>query len=438
MDNFYKNFIWYNSFWSEFSLKCEVVSALPLRKSVIVSLIMDQWNFNKSNLSDTSPFVDFPSNFGSNNSRFSTMNGSNLSNSRMPSSSSNLNLFGGSNSDYGIFGGSNPYSGSTSNNMQQHFNGGSASSGMSNSLFGGSGMNRPPQFGGMNSMSSMTSSNSHQSSMSSMNGFGNSSQSSMSSMNGFGNNPQSSMNKFNNFGGNPGNYLRQQSAPAPSAGNRAPSVFPAGPPSHSMANHSSFYNSNGTSNIFGSNNGSSNMFMQSMNTPRPMSMNNSSSSSMFPNNSSNYYPGSESNTMGSSSSGGFPPIGDFKIDTFSMNSNGQVIEGAQSSLDSSRSVNGQPPGDNGQNARETGIIEKLLVRVLISVWYIIAAPFYVPYYFSYHLPCYWYFYLFSANLWLHSMLWKASSTFLPLLPVWRQYWPSPHWWPSRIWGHIWP
>ena len=317
---------------------------------------MDQWNLFKSSSPDNS-LMDFSSQgFGSNSRGYSSMNG-HSGNSRLGIGSGGLNPYVSpltsptsplANSSMGMG------NGLGQQNMNSFGSNSSFNSGMTggiNSSYGGNGSchsSGPPSSYGLNT-SVPPPSGQHQS----VNGYNNHQQQQQQ--------PRCRYNYFNQSGVSQSSQMGVPRTPT--------SNFPPPPSASNMSGVSTpYYNANGTSSLYGNGSSNSNGMFSSMPSNRSMGPSmppvhqNSSSSS-------NYY--GDSNNSSSSVGGSFPPITEFKIDTFSISASGQVNESG-SSADNSRnfsssahgSTNGSTTGDSNQNVRETGIIEKLLVRKL--------------------------------------------------------------------------
>ncbi|KAA0184845.1 hypothetical protein HAZT_HAZT000797 [Hyalella azteca] len=146
-----------------------------------------------------------------------------------------------------------------------------------------------------------------------------------------------------------------------------PSAFPPAPPPNMNPTNNGYYGASGApttavasnmSNMYqNGRNSTGNMFQPPSGT-RPASQ----PPVMSPHlSSTNYYSDNSSSANGSNNS--FPPIGDFKIGTFTLGANGVVTDNPESSnrsYSSGGNSNGNSASDSNQNVRETGIIEKLL------------------------------------------------------------------------------
>lgn len=137
-----------------------------------------------------------------------------------------------------------------------------------------------------------------------------------------------------------------------------PTSFPPVPPPSMLPPANSPYYSNNSSNNMYNNSSSSNSYppQAPSRPPAPLAPQPPPS---------NYYSDNTNNSSSNNSS--FPPIGEFKIGTFTMGANGLPSETSGPET-SNRSFSGSTGGgttngsgsDSNQNVRETGIIEKLL------------------------------------------------------------------------------
>ncbi|KAF2366881.1 Cold-shock protein DNA-binding [Trinorchestia longiramus] len=152
----------------------------------------------------------------------------------------------------------------------------------------------------------------------------------------------------------PNSYQHSRNGPTPTAFPSAP------PPNMAPANNGYYGNASAPTTSMYNGRTPNNMYQQPMTTRPPTQP--PAVPAHQSNSTSNYY--SDNSTSASGSNNAFPPVGDFKIGTFTLGANGVPIENSESSnrsYSNSSNTNGNSNGsDANQNVRETGIIEKLL------------------------------------------------------------------------------